>query len=52
MAIDIRELKPSVLLKLLNSTALGTVIDERQLYRHRGIGGFRIGNGTHCSIIG
>jgi hypothetical protein len=35
MPIDPRRLRPSGLAKLLNSTPLGTVIDERQLYRHR-----------------
>lgn len=35
MPIDPRKLRPSELARLLNSTPLGTVIDERQLYRHR-----------------
>ena len=35
MAIDPRHLKPSELCRLLNSTPLGTVIDERQLYRQQ-----------------
>ena len=35
MAIDPRKLKPSELCRLLNSTPLGEVINERQLYRHR-----------------
>jgi hypothetical protein len=34
-AIDPRKLRPADLAKLLNSTRLGTVINERQLYRHR-----------------
>ena len=35
MAIDPSKLKPSDVTRLLNSTSLGTVIDDRQLYRHR-----------------
>jgi len=33
--IDPRRLRPSELARLLNSTPLGTVVSERQLYRHR-----------------
>ena len=42
MAIDPRKLRPSDLCRLLNSTPLGEVISERQLYRHRTRAGFRI----------
>jgi len=42
MAIDPSKLKPSDVTRLLNSTSLGTVIDDRQLYRHRQRAGFRI----------
>ncbi|MFI4912444.1 MAG: terminase gpA endonuclease subunit [Sedimentisphaeraceae bacterium JB056] len=42
MAINPAKLKPSELTKLLNSSQLGTVIDDRQLYRHRQRAGFRI----------
>ncbi len=42
MAIDPSRLKPSDVTRLLNSTPLGTVIDDRQLYRHRQRAGFRI----------
>lgn len=45
MQIDPRSLKPADLARLLNSTPLGTVLDERQLYRHRMQAGFRIGDG-------
>jgi 5-methylcytosine-specific restriction endonuclease McrA len=34
-AYSIRNLKPSELVRLLNSTVLGPVINERQLHRHR-----------------
>jgi len=49
--IDPRNLRPSELARLLNSTPLGRVIDERRLYWHRMRAGFRIGNGiaNRCS---
>lgn len=51
MPIDPRHLKPSELCRLLNSTPLGSVIDERQLYRHRNRAGFRIGDGRHIDLF-
>ena len=51
MPIDPRNLRPSELAKLLNSTPLGTVIDERQLYRHRMRAGFRIGDGKRVDLF-
>src|SRR5262245_6730050 len=51
VAIDPRHLKPSELCRLLNSTPLRTVIDERQLYRHRMLAGFRIGDGRHVDLF-
>ena len=51
MAIDPRQLKPSELCRLLNSTPLGAVISERQLYRHRERAGFRIGDGRHVDLL-
>ncbi len=42
LASDPRKLKPSELCRLLNSTPLGEVISERQLYRHRQRAGARI----------
>ena len=51
MAIDPRRLKPSELCRLLNSTPLGEVITERQLYRHRTRAGFRIGDGKHVDLL-
>ena len=50
MAIDPRRLRPSELCRLLNSTPMGEVISERQLYRHRQRGGFRIGEGKHVDL--
>ena len=51
MPIDPRNLRPSELAKLLNSTPLGTVIDERQLYRHRMRAGYRIGDGKRLDLF-
>ena len=51
MAIDPRNLKPVDLARLLNSTPLGTVIDERHLYRHRMRAGFRIGDGRRVDLF-
>jgi len=51
VAIDPRNLKPADLAQLLNSTPLGTVIDERQLYRHRMRAGFRIGDGRRVDLL-
>ena len=51
MAIDPRNLRPADLARLLNSTPLGTVIDERKLYRHRMDAGFRIGDGKRVDFL-
>lgn len=51
MTLDPRRLRPSELCQLLNSTPLGEVISERQLYRHRQRGGFRIGDGKHVDLF-
>jgi len=51
VAIDPRNLKPSELCQLVNSTPLGDVINERQLYRHRTRAGFRIGDGKHVDLL-
>jgi len=51
VAIDVRNLKPADLARLLNSTPLGTVLDERQLYRHRIRAGFRIGDGRRVDLF-
>jgi len=51
VAIDPRNLKPSELCRLVNSTPLGEVIRERQLYRHRTRAGFRIGDGKNVDLL-
>ena len=51
MAIDPRNLRPGELCRLLNSTPLGTVINERQLYRHRNRAGYRLGDGNRIDLL-
>ncbi len=51
MAIDPRKLRPSELCRLLNSTPLGEVINERQLYRHRQRAGNRIGDNKTVDLL-
>jgi len=51
VAIDPRQLKPGDLARLLNSTPLGAVIEERQLHRHRTRAGFRIGDGRRVDLF-
>lgn len=51
MATDPRKLKPSDLCRLLNSTPLGEVISERQLYRHRTRAGLKIGDAKSIDLL-
>ncbi|MDA7936815.1 phage terminase large subunit family protein [bacterium] len=51
MAIDPRKLRPGECCRLLNSTSLGEVINERQLHRHRTRAGSRIGDGKHVDLL-
>jgi len=51
MAIDPRKLKPSELCRLLNSTPLGEVINDRQLHRHRARAGYRIGDDNRVDLF-
>ena len=51
MPIDPRKLRPSELCRLLNSTPLGEVINERQVYRHRQRAGNRIGDGKTVDLL-
>jgi hypothetical protein len=51
MAIDPRHLRPTELVRLLNSTPLGEVLSERQLLRHRSRAGFRIGDDHHIDLF-
>lgn len=49
--LDFRSLRPRELAFLLNSTPLGTVIDERQLSNQRIRAGFKIGEGKRIDFI-
>ena len=51
MAADPRKLRPSDLCRLLNSTPLGEVINERQVYRHRSRAGLRIGDSRTVDLL-
>ncbi len=51
MASDPRRLRPSELCRLLNSTSLGEVINDRQLHRHRTRAGNRVGDGKHVDLL-
>lgn len=51
VAIDVRRLRPSELVQVLNSTALGTVASERQVARHRNRAGLRIGDGKTIDLL-
>ncbi len=44
-------LRPSECVRLLNSTPLGTVTSERQLFRHRTVAGYRIGEQRTVDLI-
>ena len=51
MATDPRRLRPSELCRLLNSSPLGEVFNERQLYRHRTRAGLRIGDSKSVDLL-
>jgi len=49
--LSLTALRPTEAVRLLNSTELGTVTSERQLYRDRQRAGFRIGDGRRIDLI-
>src|SRR5262249_54555800 len=49
--IDPCQLRPRELCRLLNSTALGEVLSERQLHQHKTRAGLHIGDGRHVNLI-
>ncbi len=51
MANDPRQLRPSKLTRMLNSTPLGEVISDRQLRRHRNRAGYRVGDDKHVDLF-
>jgi len=46
-----RSMRPSALLRLVNSTPLGEVLKHRQLYEHQNAGGMRIGDGKRIDLV-
>ena len=42
MAINPTRLRPSEIVRLINSTTIGAVLNDRQLRRHRDRAGFRV----------
>ena len=51
MAIDPRKLRPSMLIRMLNSTPLGEVLKDWRLHRHRNRAGFRIGDDEYIDLF-
>lgn len=51
MANDPRKFRPTDLCRLLNSTPLGEVLNDRQLRRHRTRAGLRIGDAQHVDLL-
>lgn len=51
MANDPRKLKPGEACRLLNSTPLGHVLDDRHLRKHRSRAGTRIGDGKTVDLL-
>jgi len=51
VATDPRKMRPGELCRLLNSTPLGEVTSERQIYRHRQRAGNRIGQGSNVDLL-
>ena len=53
-SLDLAKLKPTDVVKVVNSTAFGTVIGTSQVYRHFEQGGFRIASNDdeRCINIG
>ena len=51
MALDPHNLRPSELCRLLNSSPLGEVINERKLYKYRMRAGYRLGSGKTVNLL-
>jgi hypothetical protein len=49
--LDLTQLRPSQLARVLNSTPLGPVISERHLGRHRTRAGLRLGAGSRINFL-
>ena len=50
MGVDLRKLRPSEMVRLVNSSPLGPVLIERRLHRHRNRAGLRIGDGRTVDL--
>lgn len=48
---DIRKARPADVLRLINSTRIGTVLSESQLRRHRNMAGYNIGDARCVDLI-
>ena len=51
VTLDPRNMRPGEVVRVLNSSPLGPVIVDRQLYRHRARAGFRIGDGRRIDFF-
>jgi len=51
VGLDVRQLGPAQLCRLLNSTPLGEVISERQLHRHRTRAGLLLGDSRQIDLL-
>jgi hypothetical protein len=51
VAIDPRQLRPGELIRLLNSTPLGEVTSDRQVYRHRQRAGLFVGDSERVDLF-
>ena len=51
MALDIHNLSATELIRLVNSTMLGTVLNAPKLNRQRNVAGYRIGDGKRINLV-
>ena len=51
MKINPTKMKPSELVRILNSTGLGQVISDKVLHRHRNAAGYTIGDGRSVDLL-
>src|ERR1041385_5815728 len=51
MPIDVNSLSPTELVRLLNSTPLGPVVDAAKVHRQMNAAGLRIGDGRKINLV-
>ena len=51
MPLDVRQLTPTELVRLVNSTPLGTVLSAARLHRQMNQAGMRIGDGRTVHLV-